>query len=162
MPPLPADLMPILIHESAHVTVANRLGLFVKRLEITIDGDRVDGFSFIDYDSTRLSNYLTVLLSGEISEVEIFGRQVLPRVHAGSDRERLYLAVAKAGPPGQQELFVARQKAARLVRMHRGTIIRLATELLAIATDNGVMVEGPRLAGLLDADGSAILRRAAV
>jgi hypothetical protein len=159
---LPTDFWPILVHESAHVTIANRLGLFVKRVEVTIDGEQVDGFSFIDYDSARLSNYLTVLLAGETAEEEVFGCQVLPRVHARSDRERLHQAVAKAGPLGQQELFVARQKAKKLVRMHRGAIIRLATELLAIATDAGMMVEGPQLAGLLDVDGSAILRRAAV
>jgi len=54
------------------------------------------------------------------AEVEVFGREILPRVHAGSDRERLYLAVARAGPLGQQELFVARQKVVGLVRAHRG------------------------------------------
>jgi fumarate hydratase class II len=63
---------------------------------------------------------------------------------------------------GEQELFVARQKVVKLVRAHRGAIIRLATDLLAIATDEGVMVDGPRLAALLDADGSGILRRVAV
>ena len=154
-----SDFWPVLVHESGHLLIAHRLGMEVKKLEVLSDG----GYSHINFDNARLVDELTVLLSGETVEVEIFGCQVLPRIHVGTtDRERLYLAVAKAGPIGQQELFVARQKAKKLVRMHRGTIIRLATELLAIATDEGVMVDGPRLADLLDADGSAILRRAPV
>lgn len=156
------DFWPMLVHESAHATLGQRLGLIVKKIEVTIDGDRLDATTFIDYSKSSLSNYLTVLLAGEEAEQQVFGRHVLPRVHSGSDRERLYLAVVKAGAVGRQELFVARQKAARLVRMHRPSIIRLAGELLGIATDTGLMVEGQQLAAMLDADGSAILRRAIV
>jgi hypothetical protein len=155
------NLWPIFVHESAHVLCAHRLGLVVKRIEVTI----ADGSTFVDfvnYDHASLSNYFTVLLAGETAEVEVFGRHVLPRVHAGSDRERLYRLVAKAGPLGQQELFIARQKVKRLVRTHRGAIVRLASELLATATADGVVVEGPRLAALLDVDGAGILHRAAV
>jgi hypothetical protein len=158
-PTLPPDLWPILVHEGSHLLISHRLGLEVKKLEVLADG----GYSHINFDNARLVDELTVLLAGETAEVEIFGRHVLPRVHAGTtDRERLYLAVAKAGAIGQQELFVARQRVVKLVRGHCGAIVRLATELLAIATEEGVMVDGPRLAALLDADGSAILRKAAV
>jgi hypothetical protein len=157
-PALPADLWAVFVHESGHLVTAHRLGLPVNSVEIREEG----GHSDIKFSQGRLGDYMVGLLSGETAEVEVFGRQMLPRVHAGSDRERLYLAVVRAGALGQQELFVARQKVKRLVHMHRGAIIRLATELLAIATDEGVMVDGPRLADLLDADGSAILRRAAV
>ena len=79
-------------------------------------------------------------------------------MHIGSDRERLYLEVAKACPTGQRALTVARQTTTRLVRVHRPSIIGLARELLAIATGDGVTVEGDALAALLDADGSEILR----
>ncbi len=148
---MPADLWAVFIHESGHLIVGARIGLPVNSVEIREEG----GHSDIKFSQGRLGDYLVTLLAGETAEVEIFGCQMLPRVHAGSDRERLYLAVARA-------LFVARQKVKRMVGQHRGAIVRLATELLAIATDEGVMVEGPRLADLLDVDGSAILRRAAV
>lgn len=152
------DLWPVAVHEAAHLVAGWMLGLEIRGVEIHDEG----GHSHITFSRGRLRDYLVTLLAGEVAEEEVFGRQVLPRVHAGSDRERLYLAVARAGPAGQQELFVARQKVKKLVHTHRGAIIRLATELLAIATDAGLVMDGERLAGLLDADGSAILRRAAV
>lgn len=158
----PADFSFVLTHESGHLIAAHRIGLLVKKIEITVEGERVDGYSHIDLDGGRLVDQLAVLLAGEETEQQVFGRHVLPRVHANSDRSRLYLEVVRAGPQGQQALVIARQKIAKLVRVHRRSIIRLANELLALATDAGVAVEGQQLDELLDADGSAILRRAAV
>jgi hypothetical protein len=155
------------VHEASHLVIAHRIGMKVKKLEVLADG----GYSHHDHEHARLVDYLTMLLAGETAEVEVFGCQVLPRTHPGSDRERLYLAVAKAGAIGQQELFVARQKVVRLVRTHRATIIGLASQIMDIVhrdtaarpwADLDVSIENDHLAGLLDVDGAGVLRRAAV
>jgi hypothetical protein len=137
----------------------------VRKVEILTDG----GFSYINFDNARLVDHLTVMLAGEEAEQAVFGHHALPRLHTGSDRERLYVLAAKAGPMGQQELMVARQKAKRLVRAHRFAIIQLAVELQTIVyveaqgrwDDLDVSISGDQLGALLDVGGSGILRRAA-
>jgi hypothetical protein len=152
----------VVLHESAHCVVASRLGLAVKRIELVWENGSLNGYSHIRQGS-KLADWLTVRLAGETVEVEVFGEFKLSRHHQGSDREGLYLDVVRAGKAGDQALFVARQKVVRAVHVHRGSIIQLAHDLLAIvaqAQGADVMVEGNELTRLLDVDGSAILRLA--
>ena len=154
------DGWPFLIHEAAHCLIGHRLNLKVKRIEICYEEG---GYSFIE-EGSNLTRWLTMLLSGERAEVEFFGRQMLPRMHARSDRERLYQAVVKAGRMGEQALFVARQQAPKLVRIHRGPILQLSHDLLALvhqAQGADVVVEGDELVRLLGGPDVAILRLAA-
>lgn len=158
----------VIVEEAAHLTIAARLGLDVRRVDLTWDGG-LSGASDVK-EGTRLTNWsapsvvltdwLTVLLAGEISAVEFFGRQMLPRVYAGSDRERLYRAVVHAGRLGEQCLFVARSRCPKLVHVHRGAILQLAHDLLARvhqAQGADVTVEGDELVRLLG-DDVAVLR----
>jgi hypothetical protein len=156
---------PLVVHESAHCVVASRLGLVVQRVEICADGgasDVKEGTRLTNWSapSVVLTDWLTCLLSGEVAEVEFFGKMMLPRVHAGSDRERLYRAVVHAGRLGEQCLFVARQRCPKLVHAHRGQILQLAHDLLARvhqAQGADVTVEADELVRLLG-DDVAVLR----
>lgn len=152
----------VICHEAGHIVLAHRLGLLTKWVDLTWQDGGLNGYTFI-VEGRKLSAYMTVLLAGEVSEVEVLGRQVLGRTHAGSDRETLYRCVVRHGSAGEQALVVARQQAPRMVRQHRAAILQLSHDLLAIvaqAQGADVTVEGQQLAGLLDADGSAILRLA--
>jgi hypothetical protein len=154
----------VIVHEAAHLTIGARLGLDVHKVGFIWEDEGLNGYSHIA-EGSRLSNWLTVLLAGEIAEVEFFGKQVLPRVHVGSDRERLYRAVTRAGRMGEQAHLVAKQQCPRLVHTHRASVLQLSHDLLALVHDaqgQSVLVKGPQLAALLDVDGSAILRRTAV
>lgn len=165
----------VIVHEAAHLTIgASRLGLEARRVEfvwengVWEDGDvfttdGLNGYSRI-IEGPKLTSWLVMLLAGETAERAIFGRHMLPRHHPGSDRERLYDAVVRAGRMGQQALFVARQQAPRLVHVHRGAILQLAHDLGTLvdrAQGADVCVEGDELGRLLGPD-VAILRRAAV
>ena len=151
----------VCIHESAHVVLASKLGLVTRKLELNWENGWLFGYTSI-IEGPRLSNYLTVLLSGEVAETEIFGKFMLPRHHAGSDREQLFRAVVHAGRAGEQAHVVAKQTAPRLVRVHKPLIVGLAHDLMAIvaqAQGQDVTVEGDELARLLG-DDVAVLRLA--
>jgi hypothetical protein len=153
----------VVIHEASHCVIGNRLGLLVKRVEFVWENGALNGYSHIR-EGSKLTDWLVTLLAGETAETEIFGKQVLPRMHARSDREQLYLAVVRAGRMGDQALFVARQQAPRMVRVHRGAILQLSHDLLALvhhAQGQDVSVEGDELARLLGGPDVAILRLAA-
>jgi hypothetical protein len=153
----------VVLHESAHCVVASRLGLAVKRIELVWENGALNGYSHIR-EGTKLADWLTVRLAGETVEVEVFGGFVLQRHHQGSDREGLYRDVVHAGRMGEQALFVARQKVVRLVHVHRGAILQLSHDLLALvhqAQGADVTVEGQQLVGLLGGDQVAVLRLAA-
>lgn len=157
------DVWPVVVHEAAHCVIANRLGQLVKRIEIRYEGGTVNGYSHVR-EGSKLGDWLVTLLAGEVAEVQFFGKQVLPRVHARSDREQLYQAVVRAGLMGEQALFVARQQVVKLVRVHRGAIIQASHGLLALvdqAQGEDVSVEGDELVRLLGGDHVGILRLAA-
>jgi hypothetical protein len=156
------DLMAIAIHEAAHLTIASRLGLDVRKVEIRFENGVPNGYSSI-IEASKLTDWLTVLLAGETAEVEVFGRQMLPRVHARSDREELYRCVVRAGRMGEQCLIMARQKVVKLVHIHRPAIIGLGYDLLARvdhAQGADVTVEGDDLVRMLGGPDVAILRLA--
>jgi hypothetical protein len=152
----------VVLHESAHCVVASRLGLHVARIELVWENGALNGYSHIRQGS-KLADWLTVRLAGEVAEVEVFGEFKLSRHHQGSDREGLYLDVVKAGRAGEQALFVARQKVARAVHVHRGSIIQMAHDLLALvaqAQGSDVTVEADDLSRMMG-DDVAVLRLAA-
>lgn len=160
-----ADLWPILVHESGHCVVAHRRGMRVTRLEIVDEGGGLNGYSFIDHEQARLSDYLAVLLAGSEAEREILGHDLGRGPHPRSDVERIEQAVSQAGLMGRQELMQASQKARRLVRTYHRAIVGLAGALMEIAYRGmvggrwaDVCVDGDQLATLLGGDELAILR----
>jgi hypothetical protein len=141
--------------------VANRLGLLVKWVDLTWQDGGLSGYTFI-VEGRKLSDYLACLLAGEFSEIEFFGRHVLPRHHAGSDRETLYRCVVHHGRAGEMAHVVAKQTAPRLVRVHRGAILSLANGLLELvgqAQGADVTVEADDLTRMMG-DDVAILKLA--
>lgn len=152
----------VCVDEASHIVLANRLGLQVKWVDLTWQDGGLNGYTFI-VEGPKLASYLTVLLAGEVGQTEIFGRQILGRTYAGSDRETLYRFVVRHGSAGEQALVVARQTCPRLVRAHAGAIRQLANDLLvrvAQAQGDDVTVEGEELARLLGGDDVAILKLA--
>src|ERR1700737_2812911 len=97
----------------------------------SVDGGP-DGYTHVDHEKARLSDYLTLLLAGADAELEIKSSVGAIRPHFGSDSDRLNQAVMDAGVLGQQELVVARQKSKKLVPTHGLTITRQAGFLLKI------------------------------
>jgi hypothetical protein len=156
------DLRALAVHESGHAVISQRLGLVVTATEI----DRHDGFTFVmDQDRARPNVQLALLMAGVAAEREILGIEMVMRPHDNSDQQRIADVLAlidrRLWP---SVLAQARQQAQRMVRVHRGTIFKVANALLercAGAGEPRARLEGDALAELLGGPAVAILRAAA-
>lgn len=160
---VPDDLRALALEEGAHAVVAQRLGFCVTAVEV----EDLDGYTFIaKFDQAPPGARLCVLMAGTEAQCELLGAEMPTRPIENSDASRIadvLLRIDRAG--WSSALAQARGLARRMVRVHRGAIAAVASALLercAVAGEPRARLDGDALAALLDADGSGILRRAAV
>ena len=160
------DLRFLCVHESGHAVVAQRAGLVIRKIELEIELENLDGYTFIaDFDQARPNIQLAVLLSGEESERQILGAEIPKRLLDNGDQQRVGAVLALLDRRlWTSALAQARQQSKRMVQIHRGTILNVANALMercAVAGGPGARLDGAALAEVLGGPAVAILRAAA-
>jgi hypothetical protein len=155
----------LVAHESGHCVIAAKLGMAVSKIEITIGPDGLDGFSFIEHQHAKVSDFLVMLLAGDAAERDVMGFASDARPHDRSDDQRIAQAIAKVGH-GQRNFMMsaARQSASRLIHAHRPTVLNVASALFEKCVRSGqpwdalnVALEGDELNALLLGETGALL-----
>ena len=163
-------LRSIAAHEAGHCVAAVKLGMLVRKIEIIATPDGLDGYSHVDHEHSRLIDYVAMILSGAAAESNVMGFKAASRPHSNSDDQRISEAIAKVGHSQRALLMaMATQKAQRLVRTHRPTVLTLAGALFERCVRTGqnwdaleVTLTSDELIELLGGDETALLLRRAV